>query len=58
MQPKMAAICLSLIVSVQAPLALAQSAQLSSDQAWELVKETKLGDVDRRRLDRPQTRRG
>jgi hypothetical protein len=44
MKTKLAAICLSLIVSAQAPLALAQNAQLSSDQAWELVKETTLGE--------------
>jgi hypothetical protein len=44
MQTKMAAICLALIVAAQAPLALAQDAQLSSDQAWELVKETRLGE--------------
>ena len=44
MKTKVAAIWLSLIVSAQAPLALAQNAQLSSDQAWELVKETTLGE--------------
>ncbi|MGH9766332.1 MAG: hypothetical protein ACREAB_02760 [Blastocatellia bacterium] len=44
MKTKLAAICLSLIVSAQAPLALAQSAQLSSDQAWDLVKQTMLGE--------------
>jgi len=44
MKTKLAAICLSLIVSAQAPLALAQSAQLSSDQAWDLVKQTLLGE--------------
>jgi hypothetical protein len=44
MKSKLAAICLSLIVSSQAPVALAQTAQLSSDQAWELVKETELGE--------------
>jgi ferric-dicitrate binding protein FerR (iron transport regulator) len=44
MKTRLAAICLSLIVSAQAQLALAQSAQLSSDQAWELVKQTTLGE--------------
>ena len=44
MKAKLAAICLSLIVSAQAQIALAQSAQLSSDQAWDLVKQTTLGE--------------
>jgi len=44
MKLKLAAICLSLIVSAQAPLALAQTSQLSSDQAWNLVKQTLLGE--------------
>src|SRR5215475_4029410 len=44
MKTKLAAICLSLIVSTQAQIALAQSAQLSSDQAWDLVKQTTLGE--------------
>jgi hypothetical protein len=45
MKSKLAAICLSLIVSFQAPLALGQTPQLSSDQAWELVKESNLGET-------------
>src|SRR5262249_39842611 len=45
MKTKLAAVCLALIVSAQAPLALAQSAQLSSDQAWDLVKQTSLGEM-------------
>ena len=44
MKTKLAAICLSLIISAQAQLALAQSAQLSSNQAWDLVKDTTLGE--------------
>ncbi len=44
MKTKLAAICLSLIVSAQAQLALAQSSQLSSDQAWDLVKQTMFGE--------------
>jgi hypothetical protein len=44
MKTKLAAVCLSLILSAQAQLALAQSAQLSSNQAWDLVKETMLGE--------------
>jgi hypothetical protein len=44
MKTILVAICLSLIVSAQAPLALAQSSQLSSDQAWELVKDASLGE--------------
>ncbi len=44
MKTKLAAICLSLVVSAQAPLALAQNAQISSNRAWELVKETELGE--------------
>jgi hypothetical protein len=44
MKTKLAAVCLSLILPAQAQLALAQSAQLSSNQAWDLVKETMLGE--------------
>jgi|SRR5262249_35987273 len=44
MKTRLAAICLSMIVLAQAPLALAQNAQLSSDQAWDLVKQTTLGE--------------
>lgn len=44
MKTKLAAICLSLIVLAQTPLALAQSTQLSSDQAWDMVKQTLLGE--------------
>jgi hypothetical protein len=44
MKTKLAAICLSLILQAQAQLALAQSSQLSSDQAWELIKQTTLGE--------------
>jgi hypothetical protein len=44
MKTKLAAVCLSLIFSAQAQLALAQSAQISSNQAWDLVKETMLGE--------------
>src|SRR5262245_15115269 len=44
MKTKLAAISLSLILSAQAQLALAQSSQLSSDQAWELIKQTTLGE--------------
>jgi len=44
MKTKLAAVCLSLILPAQAQLALAQSSQLSSNQAWDLVKETTLGE--------------
>jgi len=44
MKTKLTAICLSLIVLAQTPLVLAQSTQLSSDQAWEMVKQTFLGE--------------
>jgi hypothetical protein len=44
MKTKLAAVCLSLILPAQAQLALAQSPQLSSNQAWDLVKETTLGE--------------
>jgi hypothetical protein len=44
MKTKLAAVCLSLILSAQAHLVLAQSTQLSSNQAWDLVKETALGE--------------
>jgi len=44
MKTKLAAICLSLVLSAQAQLTLAQSSQLSSNQAWDLVKETTLGE--------------
>jgi hypothetical protein len=44
MKTKLAAICLCMLMSAQAPLALAQTAQLSSDEAWALVKETSLGE--------------
>jgi len=44
MKTKLAAVCLSLILPAQAQLALAQSSQLSSNQAWDLVKETMLGE--------------
>jgi len=44
MKTKLAAICLSLILSAQSQLALAQSSQLSSNKAWDLVKETMLGE--------------
>jgi hypothetical protein len=44
MKTKLAAICLCMLMSAQAPLALAQTAQLSSNEAWALVKETSLGE--------------
>jgi hypothetical protein len=44
MKTKLAAICLCMLMSAQAPLALAQTVQLSSDEAWALVKETTLGE--------------
>ncbi len=44
MKAKLAVICISLVMMAQTPLALAQSDQLSSDQAWELVKQTTLGE--------------
>ncbi|MGH9841177.1 MAG: hypothetical protein ACREEM_20685 [Blastocatellia bacterium] len=44
MKTKLTAISLSLILLAQAPLASAQSTQLSSDRAWELVKQTPLGE--------------
>ena len=44
MKTKLAVVCLSLILSAQAQLVLAQSTQLSSNQAWDLVKETALGE--------------
>jgi len=44
MKVKLAVICISLVLSAQTPLALAQSDQLSSDQAWELVKQTMVGE--------------
>ena len=44
MKAKFAVFCISLVMMAQTPLALAQSNQLSSDQAWELVKQTALGE--------------
>jgi len=44
MKAKLAAISLSLMILAQPSLALAQGAQLSSDQAWDLVKQTPLGE--------------
>lgn len=44
MKTKLTAISLSLIILAQTPLALAQGTQLSSDQAWDLVKQTPLGE--------------
>jgi hypothetical protein len=44
MKAKLAVISLSLIIVAQPSLASAQGAQLSSDQAWDLVKQTPLGE--------------
>ncbi len=44
MKTKLTAISLSLMILAQAPLTLAQGAQLSSDRAWDLVKQTSLGE--------------
>lgn len=44
MKIKLTAIFLSLMILAQPSLALAQGAQLSSDQAWDLVKQTPLGE--------------
>jgi hypothetical protein len=44
MKTKLTAIALSLMILAQAPLTLAQSTQLSSAQAWELVKRTPFGE--------------
>ncbi len=44
MKAKLIAITLSIMALAQAPLALAPSAHLSSDQAWELVRQTPLGE--------------
>ena len=44
MKAKFAVFCISLVMMAQTPLALAQGDQLSSDQAWELVKQTTLGE--------------
>jgi hypothetical protein len=44
MKARIATISLSLLLLMPPPLALAQGSQLSSDQAWELVRQTPLGE--------------
>lgn len=58
MKTKLVVLSLSLILLVQAPLGMAQGTQLSSDQAWALVKQTPLGDTLEVRLKTGETVNG